>query len=599
AGDGGAAAQAGSGAAAAQAGNGGLGASSGGPPKGGESGSSGSAGAAGTLSDPPPPLECGDACTAAGHDCVENECRAAPGRMLWQARIDDRYVDYPGGVASDSQGNALYAASYQVRLPALGQRLAVHKVTPQGRELWTHTFEGSLGAMVTAIAVDAEDRAYVSTSTLGRAAPTLRAIDAGGGLVRETTFDLEALAGISAIAVDSDENVVLAGYTDFMPPRMIVLKKLDRNGDELWSKTLHDGWTYAAGYGLAVTSNGDIALASGTSSDIKAAWIGLLDPDGDPLWERTYGVDGATVAAFAVVEGAEGELIAGGQVLDGTSFLRRYTAAGDLVSHVDLFGPEREFFGLAAGPEGTIFASGTAYSMDDNLQAWVSQLSPDGGAPWEFFDALDAFPFGRSASEVAVTPAGDVLVEGQIQLSPGSVGIWAARLAGPNGGVPVVGADDVEPLLERPYPDHDGSAIFVDSEIPSCVPSGATNFILTGELDGEPVSAMDTSSSELDATRYAGGGLGFEWETYIVEGSTIELSGGYVIVPEGHPRAGEVICIQAGELGVLPAVIGAVERREFKFRVTRASYGDDCSGGEATVNLTGCVNRSAEFLPSP
>lgn len=591
------------------AGDGGEPGSSGSPGSGGSAGSSsaeggsggvgvaGSAGAAGTLGEPPPLLECGDACTAAGHECVENECRAAPGRMLWQLRIDDRYADYSGGVATDSQGNALYAGSFQVRIPTLGQRLAVHKVTPQGRELWTHTFEASLRNVITAIAVDAEDLVYVSASG-SSGAPTLRVIDAAGGLVRETTFDIETFAGIREIAVDADANVILAGYAEVNPPRILVLKKLDRNGDELWSKALHDAGHYYPGYGLAVTRDGNIALATGTSSDIAEAWIGLLDPAGNLLWERTYAGDGTATAAFAILEDPDGELVVGGQVQDGMSFLRRYSMAGELVSHVDLFGAEQEFAALALGPERTIFASGTAYTEGHKLQAWVRQLSPDGTLNWEFFDALDAYPFGRSASELAITPTGDVLVEGGLGFSPGSAGIWAARLAGPNGGVPVTGADDVAPLLVRPYPDHDGSGIFVDPEMPACE-NGGGNYTLTGEIDGELVSATSATSSNLEPTAYEGGWLNLEWESYIVEGSTIALSGGSIIAPGGHTRAGEILCIQAGELGVLPAILESPESREFKFEITSASFGEDCSGGDATVNLKGCFSRGTEYLPSP
>ncbi|HKY40417.1 MAG TPA: hypothetical protein VJN18_31000 [Polyangiaceae bacterium] len=539
-----------------------------------------------------PALPCGAECDALGYSCVSDACRAPEGAQLWQHRLNERYIDYAGDIASDSAGNAVVGFTTETREPFLGNRLYLRKYDVDGGLIWEHAIlEGQYG-LFDAIALDPQDRVYVG-GRLGKGVTSafVQMLDDQGELLHQVDFDTEDLAFIEDLALDPDGNLILVGSNRLRPTRPVIMKKLDPTGSELWSRTYHDGSIHYAGFHVGTTATGQILLATSLATTPISAFIGQYDGEGNELWSDTYATAATTVSSgIAVATG--GEVLVSGFVQDQSSWLRRYSAAGQLLTPSVLHDDGRALTALAARA-GTFFVGGNQWTPGHPLQAWISRTAADGVLGWQLADALDAFSYGRAVEHLAITPQGDVLALGSFT-PPTSV--WLARFAGPQGGMPRIDAQSEEHVLTNTYPDHDGSAVFVDPDVPDCDASG--HYRLTGTLGADPIEYSGSSTSNLLATSHEMlTSMMLRWEGYVREGATMTLSGGYWVVPAGHPDAGQTLCLSGGDVGILPPTYTPDGGRELKYRITAASLGADCTGPSVDVDIKGCFYRFSDYLP--
>lgn len=80
--------------------------------------------------------------------------------------------------------------------------------------------------------------------------------------------------------------------------------------------------------------------------------------------------------------------------------------------------------------------------------------------------------------------------------------------------------------------------------------------------------------------------LHLKWMTSLAYGQTGAATGDYLMPPSSHPRAGEKVCISAGQVGF---VDGGSEDGGFKFHITQARAGAGCSV-DVPIDLRGCFN---------
>ena len=202
---------------------------------------------------------------------------------------------------------------------------------PTGDHLWSRIYGDASGEQIaTAIATDASGNVIVAGTFSG-------AIDLGSGSVMSNGTDafvakLDPLGSmlwsrtftglgsqiVGGVATDAAGNVIVIGTTagsaSFGGPTLtsagsqdVYVVKLDASGAHQWSKLFGDA-ADQVGYGIAVTSSGDIAIAgtyggtidlgSGamTSKGFGSAFVARLDGKGNPQWSHSYGETGTTVA---------------------------------------------------------------------------------------------------------------------------------------------------------------------------------------------------------------------------------------------------------------------------------------------------------------
>ena len=139
------------------------------------------------------------------------------------------------------------------------------------------------------------------------------------------------------------------------------------------------------------------------------------------------------------------------------------------------------------------------------------------------------------------------------------------------------------------------------SQAPHCSNS-ADDFRVEGTLDGVAIDdhrttninaglvnigspAFDTPFSNLATLAANQIELHLTWKNSLFDGSKGPLTGQTLVAPANHPRAGQELCVIAGEVGF---VSGGSEDGVFKFRITQVSAGSDCSSS-VPVDLRGCM----------
>lgn len=380
---------------------------------------------------------CNPACDVPGWECIDNQCRAPKGTLLWERTYDGGHMDRVYSVASDSKGNALIGGSTRSLTPALHDDFLVRKYDPAGLLLWDHEFEnadyGSLDGVITGAA---DEVLVLGTRANGSEdIAFLRVISSDGTLIEHREFPSAELSGLDDAAIDSHGNLLLVGglLTDYV--RTVVIKKLDPGRNELWTKTFHEGGLNYRGYDIAVTPEDDILLATGTAGD--AGWVGMLDADGNQLWHDEVDL-GDYDLCTGVVSDASGRVWVSGYLDQHQAWLRQYTMDGALVRDTTVRSDGAPASAISLSASGGVYLGGALYNATaKNAQAWVAEYSGAHDLLWQFQDPPGKNGHGRSVQALALTPQGDLLVAGAV-MPTNYEDFWLARFAGPKGGIPEI-----------------------------------------------------------------------------------------------------------------------------------------------------------------
>jgi len=215
------------------------------------------------------------------------------------------------------------------------------KVGGQGNLLWSkvygHTKE-DYGASVDLT----PDGGYIlaGTSTFSPDTDVLIVkVDAEGAVEWERTLDLgEGEHGYGIQSSPLGGFLVAAGGYTYGPDLRVLwshyLVRLDGGGEVLWTKTLQDlGRTDVERF--LVTPDGGCVLAGGTwtSDGDSDVYLARTDPDGNLLWERTFGGSWRQFAESVEPASDGGYIIAGGGL-----YLVKTDEAGNTNAHRQLPG---------------------------------------------------------------------------------------------------------------------------------------------------------------------------------------------------------------------------------------------------------------------
>jgi uncharacterized repeat protein (TIGR02543 family) len=231
--------------------------------------------------------------------------------------------------------------------------------------VWAKGFGGSGSDTAYGIATDSAGNAYVAsdfTGTVAFGAISLTAsgsssdlallkVAADGNVLSATRFGGANFDYAKAVAVDTSDNVILAG--EFMTSTVIggttltsagskdiSLLKVNSAGALQWSKRF-GGTSSDSVYGLATDADGNILISgdfSGsitfgtttlTSSGGRDGFLAKLNPSGTPLWAMKIGGTGNDTA-YAVTVTASGQFVVGGSFSVTATFgiISRTSAGG-------------------------------------------------------------------------------------------------------------------------------------------------------------------------------------------------------------------------------------------------------------------------------
>ncbi len=318
------------------------------------------------------------------------------GSKIFVIRIDTGY-EKSYGIATDSTGAILVVGSTEPPTSTFGDTDGfLHKYDANGIELWK-TFYGSTAADVpNAVAIDANDNAFVVGRTLGTLPGQLSG-GYGDGFIKKIgslgtelwtkQFGGQADEDASGVATDvagnayvigSGNTVVVSGPNTSGTNYFTFVRKFDSAGAEVWKKEF--GFeALATGKAITVDGAGNVfvvgnalgAFSGFTSAGSNDIFVCKLDPNGNTIWTKQFGTSGSDYGSGIAVDAA-GDIFVGGEVNGGLpgqtfvgysdGFVRKYSSAG-IENWTKQFGSSRidRVSAVTVDLGGNAYAVGTTY----------------------------------------------------------------------------------------------------------------------------------------------------------------------------------------------------------------------------------------------
>ena len=189
-------------------------------------------------------------------------------QVLWEKTYDAGQFEYPTDVISDD--TCLLICSNTINLQNYRSDILLTKTDNSGNVLWHNTYGGE--------GDDAAVSAYLT----------------------------------------NDNSYLIVGYTNSSKNDIsdydIYLLKITTNGDTIWTKTIGTDSTFERAYSSTRTSDNCILLVGSKTSLVSANTDILLikiDLDGNVIWEKEYGGDGADNGEYALETDDKGFIITG------------------------------------------------------------------------------------------------------------------------------------------------------------------------------------------------------------------------------------------------------------------------------------------------
>jgi hypothetical protein len=182
------------------------------------------------------------------------------------------------------------------------------------------------------------------------------------------------------------------------------------------------GQTHAA-YDVAVAANGKLAVVGKIENADDDAWVALLEPSGELVWEQTIASGHGPDAATAVIFDQAGDIVLVGRQASAAHQVlwieKRGAADGAVlwtVTEISQFDGDNEPGDIALAPDGALVVSGTIRAGDQDADVWVRKLaSSDGSEQWTstFSDTADANGFSIDrGGPLAVASDGSIYIGG-------------------------------------------------------------------------------------------------------------------------------------------------------------------------------------------
>lgn len=353
-------------------------------------------------------------------------------------------IDGDGVLAALSAGQVTVRAT-SVADPSKSASAAL-TVYETGSVRWAYQFGTGSNEGGFAVATDSAGNVVITGFTLGDLEGTgsssgaedviVRKYDARGRYIWSTQFGTITNDFGYAVAVDPDDNFVIAGNTAGGMDGTnqgnfdVYLRKFDPEGNTLWTRqfgtpgidTLED---------MAIDSAGNIIVVGRTRGDLEGTNAGSDDafvrkyrPNGDIAWTRQFGTSGTDFARAVAIDEDDGVVVAGytSGVLAGSfnsgaddAYVRKFDSEGETL-WTRQFGTVATDLvqSVAVSPSGLIVLAGNtggslSGASNGSMDMFIRTYHPNG-------DHDKTVQFGSSAYDslngVATDPSGNIFVTG-------------------------------------------------------------------------------------------------------------------------------------------------------------------------------------------
>ena len=392
-----------------------------------------------------PPEECDDGNMMSGDGC-EPDCTLSVDTQEWEDVVGGTALVQEAGhaIATDDAGNA-YAAGYI--LHAVGDaQIWVRKYDPAGAEVFTRTFDPSMGFDDRAYGIDVDSGGnivVVGDAANGAADSDVwvAKLDPDGAEIWSTTV-AGSVAGADAandVVVDGADNIVAVGYLRVgNGDNDMWIAKFDPAGTQLWSQTvagpdiLDDR---AEGVDVDAADNPIVVGFVSNEGFNRDVWMRKYDPDGTEVWTTTYdSILSGSESGFDVAVAPDGFIgVAGTTPINAVNddiWLGRFDENGELVWMKDFGGPAVESdgaLGLAADSQSAFIVVGYKAVSDIDTDIWLRKWDAGGNVVWT--QNIVGTGADRDVAHAAAVDGSDnIFVTGEIRNRMNNNGdIWVAK----------------------------------------------------------------------------------------------------------------------------------------------------------------------------
>ena len=263
---------------------------------------------------------------------------SVPGR-LWTRQFGTQVNDFAGDAAVDEGGNLYVVGWSQEAFPNKrfeGGRFDayVRKYSSEGTALWTREFGTTELDIASTVVVDGEGNVYVAGQAggdlsdqtySGERDALVRKYDPEGTELWTRLFGTPGVDVASGVALDSEGDLYVVGWAEGNLPGQTrigrgdgFVVKYDRDGNQLWSRQFGtDGADEALGVGVDGAGNVYVggyvtgALAGQTDSGSRDAFLRSYDGNGAERWTRQFGTEADDLVLDVAVDSAGNSYLVG------------------------------------------------------------------------------------------------------------------------------------------------------------------------------------------------------------------------------------------------------------------------------------------------
>jgi len=230
---------------------------------------------------------------------------------LWHKAYDSDRDDLALDVAVDSEDNII-VTGYTKNGDGNTDYYTI-KYDQDGNEIWNKSYDGGNNDEAHGVTVDSNDNVIVTgySDITGDYDYYTIKYDKDGNEIWNKSYDDGNIDQAKAVAVDSQDNIIVTGDSHPSGPPSYLTIKYDRNGTEIWNNTYHD-CAVSEAFGVAVDSE-DNVLVTGQSGFPTGYWhtIKYHGANGTQIWLVTYG-GGGDNEGHRVALDSEGNIIVTG-----------------------------------------------------------------------------------------------------------------------------------------------------------------------------------------------------------------------------------------------------------------------------------------------
>lgn len=242
------------------------------------------------------------------------------GEPLWERNFGGRYCDYAWSVQQTKDGGFILAGGTESFGAGIYDVYLI-KLDSSGKKLWEKTYGGK-GSDCGYAVLEMDDGGYLiagNAESFGNGNPDVYLLrtDRNGRLIWQKTYGGRGSDYGWSLAPSRDGGYVIAGEKEITGGQGGILApylvRVDPDGNLLWEKT-YGGQNAGSAYAVRRTRDGGYILAGKKESAGGGydTWVVKTDKNGDPVWEKTIAGAGCN-SGYSILPSKDGGYVVAGR----------------------------------------------------------------------------------------------------------------------------------------------------------------------------------------------------------------------------------------------------------------------------------------------